>query len=165
MAHLHITPRRVAPYLISGATGVHILTRMRNLSKQPAVETPLHFFLLKHTDVMLTLSGTSVVIWHLAKHKPRQQTPGNMAAALTNGSAVNTSDTSVITDAVHQLRQVFTALLLGLGLIGRKADAGNTAAILDLVKRLKVIVRRGIEAVNVLDSEDSIDGHEREYGI
>jgi len=48
MAQIPITPRHVAPYVIGGATGVHILTRMRRLSKQPASDVPLHFFLLKN---------------------------------------------------------------------------------------------------------------------
>src|SRR4051812_10956908 len=101
MAHLPITPRRVAPYIISGATGVHILTRMHQLSRQPAIDIPLHFFLLKHTDVVLSLGGTSLVMWQLAKYKPRQQTDSS------NGSAIQTPKTSVISGVVHELRQIF----------------------------------------------------------
>jgi len=164
MIQIPITPRRVAPYIISGATGVHILTRMRRLSQQPAIDVPLHFFLLKHTDVMLSLGGASMVIWHLAKHKPRPLTSETLTTARSTGFTVSPSDKSVITGVVHQLRQVFTALLLGLGLVERKADAGNTQAIAGLVRRLKAVVRSGINSVNVLDSQDSANGHEQEYG-
>ena len=160
MLHLPITPRRVAPYVISGATGVHILARMRYLSRQPALDIPLHFFLLKHTDVLLSLGSASVVIWQLAKHKPRQY----ITAARSNGAAVNTLNTSVVANIVHELRQTFTALLLGLGLVDRKADTGNTVAIPDLVKRLIAVVRRGMEAVDTLELSESSDGLEREYG-
>jgi len=153
---LPITPRRVAPYIISGATGVHILARLRYATRQPAIDTPLRFFLLRHTDVVLTLSGASLVMWHLAKHKPRQQADGSLTA-----SVIPIADKSMIERTVHQLRQVFTALLLGLGLIDRKAGGDNTTAIHGLVQRLRSVVRQGINAVNVLDAVDSINGQER----
>ena len=164
MAQLSITPRRVAPYVISGATSVHILMRMRRLSRQPAIDVPLHFFLLKHTDVMLSLGGASVVIWQLAKHKPRSMTPESLTPAHSNGFVVHTLDKPVIAGVIHQLRQIFTALLLGLGLVERKADGDHTEEIPGLIQRLKAVVRSGIDAVNVLDSADSTNGHEREYG-
>jgi hypothetical protein len=164
MVQLPITPRRVAPYVISGVTGVHILARLRRATKQPANDIPLHFFLLKHTDIVLTLSGASVVMWHLAKHNPRQQAPGSMAASFSTISAVRIADKTKVEGVVHQLRQVFTALLLGLGLIDQKADLGDTAAIHGLVKRLLAVVRQGIEAVNVLDADEATDGREKEYG-
>ena len=164
MAQLHITPRRVAPYVISGVTGVHILARLRYAATQPANDIPLHFFLLRHADVMLTLSGASVVIWHLAKHKPRQRATGDTTTSFSTVSVVRTADKSMIEGIVHQLRQVFTALLLGLGLIDRKADADNTTAIHSLVQRLRSVVRQGIDAVNVLAATEVNDGREREYG-
>jgi len=130
---------------------------MRNLSRQPATDAPFHSFLLKNTDVVLALGGASVVIWQLAQHKPRQHTS-------TDGAATPITSTSVITAAVHELRQIFTALLLGLGLIKRKAHTGDTQAIPGLVQRLNDVVRRGIAAVDILDSSGSADGQEREYG-
>jgi hypothetical protein len=133
---------------------------MRNLSRQPAIDIPLHFFLLKHTDVVLSLGGASVAIWHLAKHRPRQQ----ITAEQSNGSAGSTTSTSLIASVIHELRQIFTSLLLGLGLINRKANAGNTAAIPGLVKRLNAVVRRGKDAVDLLESADSGDGYELEKG-
>jgi hypothetical protein len=163
MAQLLITPRRVAPYVISGATGVHVILRMRNLSRQPATDAPFYSFLLKNTDVILALGGASVVIWQLAQHKPRQQTPGSMTAVGSNDFAGSISEKSLIARVVHELRQVFTALLLGLGLIERKADTGNTQAISDLVRRLKAVVRSGIDTVNALQPSGAANGQEREY--
>lgn len=160
MIHRPITPRRVAPYVISGATGVHILLRMHNLSRQPATDAPFYSFLLKNTDVVLALGGASVVIWQLAQHKPRQQP--TIVASRT--ATISMTKKFVIAKVVHELRQIFTALLLGLGLIKRKAHTGDTQAIPGLVLRLNDVVRRGIDAVDVLDSSESADGQAREYG-
>ena len=160
MLHLPITPRRVAPYIISGETGVHILLRMRNLSRQPATDAPFHSFLLKNTDVVLALGGASVVIWQLAQHKPRHQ----LTVAPSRSATMRVAEKSVITKVVHELRQTFTALLLGLGLIKRRASAGNTAAISGLVDRLNEVVWRSIDAVDTLDTSGSSNGHEREHG-
>jgi hypothetical protein len=164
MHHIPITPRRVAPFVITGATGLHILTRMRRLSRQPAVDIPLHVFLVKHTDVVFSLGGASVVIWHLAKHKPRVLMPESMAEVRWNRFAVNTADKSAIASVVHHLRQVFTALLLGLGLVERKAGEDHSREIPGLVRRLMAVVQSGIDAVDVLESSGSADGQEREYG-
>lgn len=163
MIHLHVTPRRVAPYVIGGATGLHVLARMRRLSRQPATDAPLYFFLLKNSDVVLAMGGASVVIWQLARRRPRQL---SQTATLTpsNGSAETMPDKSLITGVVHELRQIFTALLLGLGIIRRKANTGDTEAIPNLVKRLNTVVRRGIDAINVLEPSDSTNRREREYG-
>lgn len=162
MTRLHITPQRVAPYLISGATGVHILARLRRAHQQPPRDIPLHFFLLRHTDIVLTFSGASVALWHIAKHQPRQQ--GGDSAAVPIGSPVRLANKTLVEGVVHQLRQIFTSLLLGLGLIDRKADAGDTPAIHGLVKRLVSLVHQGIESVNVLDAAEAPNGREKEYG-
>ena len=158
MAHMHITPRRVAPYIVGGATGAHVLARMRHLSREPATDTPLYFFLLKNTDVLLALGGASVVIWQLAKHKPRQQA----TAALSDGSTRSSTNNSRMAEVIHELRQVFTALLIGLGLIDRKADSGNGSAISELVKRLKAVVRRGMGAVEELEPAGLADENRRQ---
>lgn len=147
MIDLSSTSRRVAPYIVSGATGAHILARMRNLSRQPAKDMPLYFFLLKNSDVVLALGGASVVIWQLAKHKPRQRSE----SASFQGSPELAIEISLIARIVHELRQIFTSLLLGLGLLDNKAKSGNTVAIPSLVKRLNRVVRRGIDATNLLE--------------
>jgi hypothetical protein len=132
---------------------------MHRLSRQPAIDVPLHFFLLKNSDVVLALSGASVVIWQLAKHKPHQA-----RLVSSNGSSARTINTSLISGVVHELRQIFTSLLLGLGLIKRKAMAGNTQAIPNLVQRLNAVVRRGMDAVNILEPSDSSNGQELSMG-
>lgn len=163
MLHLPLAPRRVAPYIISGATGLHILARMRHLSQQPATDATIYSFVLKNTDVVLALSGASVVLWQLAKAKPRQVTT-TTTARFSNSSAVTRPNRSLIIGVVHALRQVFTALLLGLDLISRKVDTGDMQAISRLVQRLKAVVRQGIAAIDMLESAGSANGHEREYG-
>jgi len=164
MIHLPIAPRRVAPYVISGATGVHVFLRMRHLSRQPATDAPLYFFLLKNTDVLLALGGASVVLWQLAKAKPRQGTTGSPSARLPNSSAVIKPNKSLVIRVAHELRQVFTSLLLGLDLIDRKVETGDMQAISRLVQRLKSVVRRSIAAIEMLESAGAANGHEREYG-
>jgi hypothetical protein len=163
MTRQYVTPRRVAPYVIGGATGLHVLARMHRLSRQPATDAPLYSFLLKNSDVVLAMGGASVVIWQLARRRPRQL---SQTAPLTssNSSAEAVPSKSLITGVVHELRQIFTALLLGLGLIRRKANMGDTKAIPDLVKRLNDVVRRGIAVVNVLEPSGGTNGQEREYG-
>lgn len=68
-------------------------------------------------------------------------------------------DKSLIAGVVHELRQICTALLLGLSITRRKADTGDTNSIPNLVKRLNAVARRGIDAVPVT----SANGHERAY--
>jgi hypothetical protein len=163
MKQLPITPRRLAPYVIGGATGLHVLARMHRLSRQPATDAPLSIFLLKNSDVVLAIGGASVVIWQLARRRPRQL---SQTATLTpsNGSVETVPGKSLIAGVVHELRQIFTALLLGLGIIRRKANNGDTDAIPNLVKRLNDVVQRGIDTINVLEPSGGKNGQEREYG-
>src|SRR6188768_3805946 len=102
MAQLPISPRRVAPYVIGGATGLHVLARMHRLSHQPATDAPLYIFLLKNSDVVLAMGGASVVIWQLARRRPRQL---SQTATLTpsNGSLETVPDKSLIAGIVHEL--------------------------------------------------------------
>ena len=44
---------------------------------------------------------------------------------------------------MHQLRQVFTALMIGTGLLARKAAAGKTANLAALARRLNKIAHDG----------------------
>jgi hypothetical protein len=131
---------------------------MRHLSRQPANDTPLQIFLLKNTDVLLSLGGATVVIWQLAKHRPRRQQPGN--ASQRPGTGPAPPNASLVASVVHELRQVFTTLLLGLGLIKRQADAGQTVPISGVVQRLKAVVHQGIDAVDELEPAGSPNGSE-----
>jgi hypothetical protein len=154
----HITPRRVAPYLISGAYGAHILVRMWRLNRRPASNGPLHLFLLKNTDVILVLTGGPVVC-HLAQ---RHQQRTTHHSPIADDTAL-----SIIVQIAHQLRQVFTSLLLGLGIIKRKIANSQSNDIPLLVDRLRNVIAEGIAAVNMLDPPEIVtrDGREREREV
>lgn len=158
-----ISPRRLAPYVISTASGLHVMRRMWRLSRMPASDAGLHLFLLKHTDVILILGSGPVIIWRLTK-RGGERAVNSVAERASNGATADSSGASIISSVVHRLRQVFTALLLGLGLIRRKANAGDTIEIPRLVRHLNKVVSQGIDAVDVLDSSNSANGHERTYG-
>jgi len=155
MALPHITPHRVAPYLLSGASEVYILVRLWRLNRRVADDEPAHLFLFKNTDVILVLTGIPVV-WHIAQRKKQPRTRAHNSDSRKMAQPI-------IGQVVHQLRQVFTGLLLGLGLIKRKANNKESIDILRLVDRLQNIVAEGIQAVNKLDSPHIIrDGRELE---
>jgi len=64
--------------------------------------------------------------------------------------------------AVHQLRQIFTALQIGTGLLVRKVATGKTSELAGLAQRLNKIVRDGIEMLEALGEPyppDLIDEH------
>ena len=163
MAQLQISPRRVAPYVLSTASGLHVLQRMWRLSRKPASDAALHIFLLKHTDVVLILTSSPIIIWQLRKHHQQGSALNGTAEHPSDRATAGTTDASLISSVARRLRQVFTALLLGLGLIKRKANAGKTKEIPRLVRRLNNVVSDGIDAVNVLDPSDSANGRERAY--
>lgn len=149
MAQLSDASQRVAPYVVSGAVGAHVLQRMRKLSQRPATDASLYSFVLRNSDVLLALGGAAVVIWHVAKLKAQQR-----PAASTGGALVR-KNTQFLTEIVHDLREVFTALLIGLGLINKKVENDNIEAIPDIVQRLSQVVRNGIRATNRLDDSSA----------
>jgi hypothetical protein len=59
--------------------------------------------------------------------------------------------------AIHQLRQVFTALMIGTGLLARKASAGKTANLVALAMRLNKIARDGAVALEDLGDPYPLD--------
>ena len=152
MAPLRIRPHRVAPYVLSGASGVHILARMWQLSKLPPREDPLHLFLLRNSDIVFVLTGGTAV-WYILQH--RREIDSERNANLP-------AEHYVLLQAVDQLRQVFTALLLGLGLIQRKTLKHQYDAIPPLVERLQSVVAEGIQTVNVLDPPQPFGQNGRE---
>src|SRR5262245_40921337 len=121
----YIAPRRVVPYLISGASGVHVLARMWQLSKLPATDIPLHIFLFNHTDVILVL-GSAPIVWHLTQRQHRHTAHRSLGA--------DQSTQTTIPRIAHRLRQVFTVILLGLGLIRHKASGKGSHDIQRLVE-------------------------------
>jgi hypothetical protein len=144
MTEQRLVPRHVAPYLVGGASSLHIFVRLWLLHRRPASDAPLHVFLLKHTDVLFVLGAAPVVVWRIAKWHPLQPLPDPSTTA-------DPSLRTLIAHTAHELRQVFTALLLGLGLIRRKVMTGKTLEIPSLVRRLQQVVTTGIDAVNGLD--------------
>jgi hypothetical protein len=143
MALPHITPRRAATYILSGASGIHILMRIWHLRRSSARTLSLRHFLPKCSDIILPLCRSPLVLWHLAKHY-HQRRAGSRPIA-------NASEGTLLPRTTHQLRQDFTALRLGLDLIKRKETSGKTNEIPRLVKRLQDVVTEGIQALNVLD--------------
>src|SRR5689334_11310202 len=103
---------QVVPWLVSGASGCYILARARKLSRAKASRVPWSRFLARQSDVILMLCGGPAV-WHLAKR---------WRAARQYMSYPDHERASPLAGAVHQLRQVFTVLLIGLGLIVRRAS-------------------------------------------
>jgi len=160
---LQISPRRVAPYVVSTASGLHVLRRMWRLSRMPASDAALYVFLLKYTDVILIVGSGPVIIWSLTKRGKKESTLNRSTERPSDGATADTSGEAIIRGVAHQLRQVFTALLLGLGLIKRKANAGETMEIPRIVRRLNNVISQGIDAVNVLDPSNSSNGRERAY--
>jgi hypothetical protein len=152
MQRPRIAARRVVPYMVGGASGIHILARLWRSTRLPARSIPLHVFLLKHTDVILVVFGSPIVIQHFVTEQGQRSPRDSESQAQ--------SLTPVLSEIVHQLRQVFSALLLGLGLIKRKATDGKTTDVRRLAERLKSVVAEGVRAVNELDPPDTANGRE-----
>jgi hypothetical protein len=153
MALPHLTPRQLAPHLVRGAYGVHILLRMWRLSKLPPSKAPLHLFLLQNTDVILAFTSAPVV-WRVAQRQYRRR--------ISMDRGESGSQSSLVHDVAHRLRQVFTVLLLGLGIIKRRAARNRSIDILRLVNRLQQVIADGIQAVNMLDPPSTFNNGERE---
>ena len=135
--------RQAAPWVMSGVGGMHIMIRIWRVSRAPARELPLPDFLIAHSDVLMLLCGGPVVWAFARRHKLRNGWYSITAEPL--------SAPRLLWHTIHQLRQVFTALLLGLGLIKRKATAGTSADVVRLVERLKLVVAEGIQVLDSLD--------------
>lgn len=117
---------QAAPWLVSSVSGLYIMARARNLSRSEASDAKLAHFLFRQSDLMLILCGCPA-LWYFARHRQ----PGN---EILYGAQAR---------ALHQLRQVFTALMIGTGLLARKAAAGKTANLATLADRLNKIAHDG----------------------
>jgi hypothetical protein len=129
---------QIAPWLISGASGCYIVARARQLSQARASRATWMHFLTHQSDVILALCGCPA-IWHIARRRA-------MRVRLTR-NATGDHD-GLMVGAVHQLRQVFTVLLLGLGMIRRRVSDRKTIA---LIQRLQGITRTGASLLSALD--------------
>jgi hypothetical protein len=139
MIQRNIEIEQIAPWLISGASGCFIVARARQLSlAKPSRATWLHF-LARQSDILLALCSCPAV-WHIARRRARARRPAAVPAG---------DQQSLAAGAVHQLRQVFTVLLLGLGMIARRTQDRKTIA---LVQRLQRMTRTGAGLLSALDN-------------
>jgi hypothetical protein len=133
-------------------SGLYVIARARRLATSQASETTLAHFLVDQSDVILMLCGGPVV-WYIAQKRRQMRAQQNITGAVVRGSTAR---------AVHQLRQVFTALLLGTELLTRKARAGKTGELGRLALRLNRVVREGLAALADLGEPypaDLLDEH------
>jgi hypothetical protein len=151
-----ITIEHAAPWLVSSVSGFYIMARARRLSLAEASQTPLTKFLVHQSDLMLLLCGCPA-IWYYVRNRRR----------FMSGESLRSSQARTI----HQLRQVFTALMIGTGLLARKASAGKTANLAGLAMRLNKIARDGAAALEDLgepylldQSSFTIDGAAKSNG-
>ena len=121
-----MTIEQAAPWLVSSVSGLYILARARHLSVSEASDAKLSQFLFRQSDVVLILCGCPA-LWYFAHHRQAGQ-------EVLHGAQAR---------AMHQLRQVFTALMIGTGLLARKAAAGKTANLVALGRRLNKIAHDG----------------------
>jgi hypothetical protein len=130
---------------------------MWQLAQLPATDLPLHIFLLNHTDVIIVLSSAPIA-WHLTRRQKRRTAYHSLGA--------NEPTQTTIPRVAHRLRQVFTVMLLGVGLIKRKASGKGLHEIQRLVEQLRNAVDEGVKAVNELDPPKPIaeDGLELMLG-
>jgi hypothetical protein len=136
-----MTIEQAAPWLVSSISGLYIMARARHLSQADANDATLAHFLFRQSDVVLILCGCPA-LWHYA-HK--RYAGGN---EVLHGAQAR---------AIHQLRQVFTALMIGTGLLARKAAAGKTANLAALARRLNKIAHDGAITLEELGDPYSPD--------
>jgi hypothetical protein len=108
------------------------MARARRLSLAEASNDRWTHFLFHQSDLILMLCGCPA-IWHIARRRQQARAP-----EMLRGTKAQ---------ALHQLRQVFTSLLIGTGLLARKAAADKSADLAALAMRLNQIVRDGVKAL------------------
>ena len=133
---------KTAPWLVSGAAGCYIVARTRQLSQADASHADWLRFLAQQSDIILMLCG-GPAIWHVARR---------LGSARIRQYATNGDRADLSAEIAHQLRQVFTVLLLGLGMIARKAPAGQAAELIQLARRLQTVTRNGASMLAALDT-------------
>jgi hypothetical protein len=133
---------QAAPWLVSSVSGFYIMARARRLSLAEASQAPLTKFLIHQSDLMLLLCGCPA-LWYFARHRRKFISSEELLASQAR--------------AIHQLRQVFTALMIGTGLLVRKASAGKTANLVSLAMRLNKIAREGAIALEDLGEPSELD--------
>lgn len=142
MALPHTMPHRVAPSILSGAPGIYIQVRIWRWGRFSARTRSLLHMLREYSDRILSLRSGLATIWRRAKYLRRPR---------TGSGPIPRAEETLFPDTGDQMRQVFTALRLGLELIQRKETAGRANEIPELVNRLQEVVSEGIQAINLLD--------------
>ena len=152
-----IAIEHTAPWLVSSVSGLYIMARARHLSLSEASDATLAHFLFRQSDVVLILFGCPA-LWYVA----RSRHAGNEALHAARARAI------------HQLRQVLTALMLGTSLLARRASAGKTANLAALARRLNKIAHDGAITLeelgdpyplDLLDPSDSCLGEANGNGV
>ena len=126
MLHRQMTIGQAAPWLVSSVSGLYIMARARHLSVSEASDAKLSQFLFRQSDVVLMLCGCPA-LWYFSHHR-------QAGREVLHGAQAR---------AIHQLRQAFTALMIGTGLLARKAAAGKTANLAALARRLNKVAHDG----------------------
>ena len=137
--------RRIAPSVMSGVSGLYIIVRIWRLSRAPAQLGSLPRFLFSHADLLGVLCGYPIIVWRLGQPEDPRQSLERFAAA-ARSAAIRVSR------GVHELRQTFTVLMMGLGLIERRARAGQTAEVILMARRLIRILDDGMDAVKSFEA-------------
>ena len=106
MLQRQIAIEHAAPWLVSSVSGLYIMARARHLSLSEASDATLAHFLFHQSDVALILCGCPA-LWYFARSR-------HAGHNVLHGAQAR---------AIHQLRQAFTALMLGTSLLARKTNA------------------------------------------
>ena len=131
--------------LVSSGSCLYAIARARRLSLDDASDLTLLKFLFRQSDMILLLIGGPMV-WYVTQRRQRQ-------GALRAGKVVY----GTAARSVHQLRQVFSALLLGSELLERRATAAGHESLIELSQRLHSVTREGIAELNKLGEPNPPD--------
>lgn len=140
MVRRQIPLDQVAPWLVSGASGLYIVARARRLSLARPSRDPLLHFLVDQSDLILLLFS-SPMVWYLTS-RTRRGWPGRRTGYPGRRMGIS---------PFHDLRQVFSALLIGATLLVRKASEGKLTELITLTMRLYSIIREGVHMLAELD--------------
>lgn len=137
--------KRAAPLVVSSGSCLYAIARARRLSLDNASDANLLGFLLRQSDMILLLLGGPAV-WYITQ---RQQRQGVLRAGkVVYGTAAR---------SIHQLRQVFSAMLLGSELLERRATVAGQESLVELAQRLRSVTREGIDELNKLGEPNPTD--------
>lgn len=131
--------RQSLPWMVSSASGLYILRRIHRVSVADPVEMTLRQFFVQQGDVIICiLSGPAS--WYIV----------NRAASMSPQQCAMLVATMQVT--FHQLREVFTALTLGVGVLSRRlVRSNNNPELLTAVERMDRVVRSGRAALLTLE--------------